>query len=275
MASRVGRSVSLPTPSGFPTQDIPALNKALLTEFNRVYARLVTAVMNDGTEYMEAPFPFQQVATADLPAAADWEGCVVWDTTAGTLKFSDGSAWAEIGAGGGTPYSPGPLVADIDALSDPNADRLLFWDDSTGQVDWLTPTSGIEVSGTDVRMTANQRTASLGFTLDGNGAVLPTGVIGDLEVPFACTITAVRLLADQTGSVAVDIWKDTYANFPPTDADSITASAVPAITTAQKAQDTTLTGWTTSLAAGDILRFNVDSVTSITRLTLQLTVVKT
>ena len=81
-------------------------------------------------------------------------------------------------------------------------------------------------------------------------------------------------LADQTGSIVVDIWKDTYANFPPTDADSITASAPPTISTATKAQDATLTGWTTSIAAGDILRFNVDSVTSIQRVTLSLKVTK-
>jgi hypothetical protein len=72
----------------------------------------------------------------------------------------------------------------------------------------------------------------------------------------------------------VDIWKDTYANYPPTNADSITASAPPTIATAEKSQDTTLTGWTTSIAAGNTLRFNVDSVTTITRLTVALSVTK-
>jgi hypothetical protein len=38
-----------------------------------------------------------------------------------------------------------------------------------------------------------------------------------------------------------------------------------------KSQDTTLTGWTTAVAAGDILRFNVDSATTVTRVTLSLT----
>ncbi|GAI37997.1 unnamed protein product [marine sediment metagenome] len=80
--------------------------------------------------------------------------------------------------------------------------------------------------------------------------------------------------ADQTGSIVVDIWKDTYANFPPTDADSITASAPPTISTAQKSQDSTLAGWTTSIAAGDILAFNVDSCTTITRVTISLKVAK-
>lgn len=33
-------------------------------------------------------------------------------------------------------------------LSDPNADRLMFWDDSAGAVTWLTAGSGLSISGT-------------------------------------------------------------------------------------------------------------------------------
>lgn len=118
-------------------------------------------------------------------------------------------------------------------------------------------------------------TAVIPFVIDGGGSTITTGIKGDVEVPFACTINRVTMLADQSGSIVVDIWKDTYANYPATDADSITASAVPTITTATKSQDSTLTGWTTTISAGDILRFNVDSVTSIQRLTLSLKVTKT
>jgi hypothetical protein len=112
------------------------------------------------------------------------------------------------------------------------------------------------------------------FIIDGGGSAITTGEKGHLEVPFACTITQVTMLADQSGSIVVDIWKDTYANFPPTDADSITASAPPTLSSAQKAQDSTLTGWTTSISAGDILAFNVDSCTTITRVTISLKVEK-
>jgi hypothetical protein len=109
---------------------------------------------------------------------------------------------------------------------------------------------------------------SIFATIDGGGSVITTGIKGDIMIPAAATITKVTMLADQSGSIVVDLWKDTYANFPPTDADSITASAPPTITTATKSQDSTLTGWSTgkNIAAGDIIRFNVDSCTSITRL---------
>ena len=81
--------------------------------------------------------------------------------------------------------------------------------------------------------------------------------------------------ADQTGSIVVDIWKDTYANFPPTNADTITSVTPPTITTAQKSQDSTLTNWTTSISEGDILAYTVDSCTNITRVTVSLKAIKT
>ena len=113
---------------------------------------------------------------------------------------------------------------------------------------------------------------SITFVIDGGGAVITTGIKGDLEVPFACAIVSCTLLADQSGSIVIDIWKDTYTNYPPTVVDTITAAAKPTISTALKSQDMTLTGWTTSIAAGDILRFNVDSAVSIQRVTLSLKV---
>lgn len=116
---------------------------------------------------------------------------------------------------------------------------------------------------------------TLAFTIDGGGSAITTGIKGDLRVPFKCTINSVTTLADQSGSIVIDIWKDTYANYPPTVADTITASAKPTISSATKAEDTTLTGWTTSVAAEDILRFNVDSCTTITRCVVSLKYTRT
>lgn len=111
------------------------------------------------------------------------------------------------------------------------------------------------------------------LTIDGGGAVISTGALNAaVRIADAGTITGAYLLADQSGSIVIDIWNDTYANWPPTDEDSITASAPPTISSATKSSDTTLTGWDTALAAGDILKFNVDSCTSITWCVLVLTV---
>jgi hypothetical protein len=118
-------------------------------------------------------------------------------------------------------------------------------------------------------------TAGVGVIIDGGGSTLTTGVRGDIVIPFNCTITQWTLLANQSGSIVIDIWKDTYANFPPVVGDSITAAAKPTITSSTKGQSSTLTGWTTAFTAGDILRLNVDSVTSIQRVTLFLTLART
>jgi len=90
--------------------------------------------------------------------------------------------------------------------------------------------------------------------------------------------THVATVADAavtSGSIVVDIWKDTYANYAPTVADTITASAKPTLASATKSQDTTLTGWTTSLAGGDILGFKVDSAASVLKVLLELRVTLT
>jgi len=93
----------------------------------------------------------------------------------------------------------------------------------------------------------------------------------DVMVPAAGTITSWTLFADAAGSAVIDIWNDTYANFAPTVADTITAAAKPTLAAAAKATDATLAGWTTSLAAGDVLRFHLDSSSTVKRLELTLT----
>jgi hypothetical protein len=128
--------------------------------------------------------------------------------------------------------------------------------------------------GSDAIVEVGPREASIEFVIDGGGAAITTGIKGDVEIPFACTITSASLLADQSGSIVIDLWRDSYANFPPTVADTITASAKPTLSSAVKYQDSTLTGWTKNFAAGDILRLNVDSATTVQRVTLSLKVTR-
>jgi hypothetical protein len=105
--------------------------------------------------------------------------------------------------------------------------------------------------------------AALVFLVDGGGEAITAGVKGYLRVPFNCVIERVTLAADQVGSIQVDIWKSTYAAFPPTDAGSITGGNESEITGSNKGEDTSLTDWATSLNEGDILAFNVDSATAL------------
>lgn len=128
-----------------------------------------------------------------------------------------------------------------------------------GRQQWGTTTTGKTSGLTQTNAPSKTMTKIIG------GASISTGVQkGDMVMGCTGVITGVDALADQSGSIVVDIWKDTYANYPPVDADSITASAPVTITTATKSQDYTLTGWTKHFSAGDTFRFNVDSVTSHT-----------
>lgn len=115
--------------------------------------------------------------------------------------------------------------------------------------------------------------AGFSFVIEGGAAVIETGFKGFIECPYAGVITACKLLADIAGSIVVDIWKDTYANYPPVVGDSICASAKPTLSGAIKSNGA-LTGWTTAVAAGDIFGFNVDSAATLHRVTVGLAITR-
>ena len=115
---------------------------------------------------------------------------------------------------------------------------------------------------------------SFGITIDGGGSAITTGVKGYITVPYNGTITGWDIFGDTTGSIVVDVWKDTYANFPPTVADTIAGTEKPTLSSAVKNQDTNLTSWTTSVTAGDIVAFNVDSAATVTRVNLIIYITK-
>jgi len=119
-------------------------------------------------------------------------------------------------------------------------------------------------------------TDAIEFTIDGHGSAITTGVKGFVEVMYGFYILGWTILADVAGAIVVDVWKDTYTNFPPTDEDSIAGSELPTlVATTQKNQDTSLTTWTTqALATTNILAFNVDSATTVTKVTISLRGVK-
>jgi hypothetical protein len=108
------------------------------------------------------------------------------------------------------------------------------------------------------------------FVIDGGGSVITSGSKGDLQITFACTITQWTLLADQSGSIVVDVLRSTYAAYPPT--SSIATGGVPTLSSAASAQASTSGVWaSTAIVAGDILRFSVTGTpTSVTRVTLSL-----
>ena len=102
------------------------------------------------------------------------------------------------------------------------------------------------------------------------GLALLTGIVAYVEIPISMTITGWTLVADASGSLVIDVWKDTYANFPPLVGDSIAGTEKPTLSSVQKNQDLSLSTWTTGITAGDVLAINVDSVTTIIQATLTI-----
>jgi len=192
---------------------------------------------------------------------------VPWPASSGQAPISDGSKYVATDIA-----SQADLDAHI-ALANPhNTD---FPDLTDTPADYVGHGSKMAVvKATEDGLDFASVVSVIDVIIDGGGAQISTGVKNDIEIPFNCTLDQVTLLADQSGSIVIDIWKDTYANYPPTDADSITSSSPPTITTALKSKDSTLSGWTTAITDGDTLRFNVDSCTTIQKVTISLRLIK-
>ncbi len=117
---------------------------------------------------------------------------------------------------------------------------------------------------------ANGRIRAFGYAFDGGGSALTAGPTGYQTIPYSCTIAAWNISVD-AGTATVDIWKKATGTAIPTVADTITASATPAISTGTSIHSTTLTSWTTSVAANDIIGINLKTVAtaSFVSLTVQ------
>jgi len=118
----------------------------------------------------------------------------------------------------------------------------------------------------------NSRIRTIAVVMDNGDYPLVAGKIVRVKVDYPCTIQSAELVADQSGSAVVDIWKKAYSSLPATVANTITASAKPTLSAALKYQDATLTGWTKTIAAGEYLYFKLDSSSTITALTISLKV---
>jgi hypothetical protein len=108
----------------------------------------------------------------------------------------------------------------------------------------------------------------INYIIDGGGSAIASGSKGYVEIPIDCTVNGWTVLADQSGSIVIDVHKCDYAGFP---SDSTIAGAeLPTLISAQKNQNLSLATWTSSLGKGDILEFIVDSVDTVKRVTVSI-----
>lgn len=187
--------------------------------------------------------------------------------------YGDGSNLTGIVASA-TPAGPNQSVQFNDGGSTSGSANFRF--DKSGNIVYVTGSiiatsfTGSLLGSSSYALTSSYypEIKTFGITIDGGGSVITTGVKGDITIPFACTIDSWYITADQAGSIVIDVWKDTLANFPPTVADSIAGTEKPTLSGVAFNSDTNLTTFTRSLAANDVIRFNVDSVATVTRINL-------
>ena len=115
------------------------------------------------------------------------------------------------------------------------------------------------------------------ITLDWQWGVISTGLKGFTTIPYSGTITwwEIASVNNITGSIVVDVWKDTYANFPATVSDTIAWTEKPTLSSAVKNQDLSLSSWTTAVTANDQIFFNVDSASLVTLIQITIFITKT
>lgn len=144
---------------------------------------------------------------------------------------------------------------------------------------FLVASTGISIvyaDGSDTltfSVSTNLRTFTANFLIDGGGSTITTGIKGYFIIDRAAAITAVTLASSVSGSITITIKKATYTNFPTL--TSIVAAALPTLSSAQKSRDTTLTGWTTAVVAGDVFEVSVTSVATVSQVLMALTMVAT
>jgi len=226
-------------------------------------------------------------ADSVFPPDPDYDGYLIWDDSLGGPVWYDPPSYS---AGVGLALEGFALSLShlgFESLTAPGANRIPYitggvfaWLDYSGwDLNAADDFSGAygDLSGTpstfppaDNSVTDTKLASSAGVNVQIGNGLIAAGDEVKIQAPFAMTITSVTALADQSGSIEVDIWKDTYANYPPTVADTIVASAPISITTATKSTDVTLTGWTTAISAGDIMILHVNSVTDITEILITL-----
>jgi hypothetical protein len=163
----------------------------------------------------------------------------------------------------GCTFANGTPIYTADATADARGHRL-YYNGTTNKLRLKISSTWTTVSGPNT---------VIPLILDNGGAVLATGKQYDFVVPFDCVVTGWTIVGEPSGSIVVDLWQDTYANYPPTVADTITGSQKPTITTAVKGQNLAISPtWT--LTKDSVIRVYIDSVTTITSATVNLHVTK-
>lgn len=110
-------------------------------------------------------------------------------------------------------------------------------------------------------------TGAIGTIVNGQGGVVSTGSKGFITIPYNCTINTWYVAADVSGSIQFDVKRSGTSIVGGGGNKPLLSSAI--------SGNATVSGWTsTTITAGDILEWNVDSAATVTNVSLVLKVTK-
>ena len=116
--------------------------------------------------------------------------------------------------------------------------------------------------------TAADLTRSVNFVIDSGSSPMLPGSKGKVTIDVSGVIESVKVLADQTGDIVLELSKSDFNAYPTF--TTLTNNQRIQLTGQNKYFDDVLNNWDTTIVAGDILDFEVVSVNNIRRLLISL-----
>jgi hypothetical protein len=159
------------------------------------------------------------------------------------------------------------------AMTDPNADQLVAWDDTDGDFEYVNVGTGLSYthSSHTLAATAQAQSHAITFVVDGAGIVLGTGTKNPVKIPFGGTLTGWLLVAKPSGSVTVDILRAADGAGLPVTSIVGGGGTKPSLSSAVENSSTSFTSWTsTTLTAKDNLAISLSGVSVSTYCALTL-----
>jgi hypothetical protein len=216
-----------------------------------------------------------------------WDGVLVGSLThasavTGDIIVKKASGWDRLPAGsaGYTLLSTGSAsdvvwgklnLSNLSAVGEAQGDLAYRGASTWGRLEQGNVGQFLKAGGAGEDITWTDRSYTMQFPFGDGTTLLAANAKILLEVPVSGIITAARCFSSDatSGSVALGVWKAPYANGIPTAADSIDIFAIVNGTQSEE------TGLSLSVATGDQIVVNINSVTSLKGITLSLTVLIT
>lgn len=228
----------------------------------------------------------QEISTSRIPL---FPSAIGGTASATTFLRGDGS-WQSVPPGGITTLntsgliSGGPITAPSGTVTTSMATGKLVgrFTAGTGVMEEISIGSGLTLDIPTGTLNASGTTLTqiIGTTVDGSGGTVTVGIKGYIKVPYACTITGWTVIASTatpTQTIQFDVWRKVGSLPTSAVTDSLigVGGVKPQLTSGQQlANSANVTGWSTSLAAGDYLAFRVDSAQIVSWAVLQINVTR-